>query len=108
MLRCIAPFLVCFCLAVTGCATTGADYVDSEQQQAEALSRWKGCLDRQSFKLQKAANSDQSEALMRACAGHRRDVLLTFPASMERQLDLLLRQRTHERALKNTLIKTGT
>jgi len=63
MLRCIAPILVLFCVVFLGCATSAKQDADAEQLQGEALSRWKGCLNRQTAKLQQAAVTEHSEQL---------------------------------------------
>lgn len=79
-------------LAIQGC-TYAPQTVDLEQKQG-VLERWNRCLQR--FESNAA----------HYCDGHRRDVLASYPAHMESQIDLLLRQKVNSKRA-STLMRTG-
>jgi len=105
MLRCVATIWVLSALALSGCANLNKPPPTAEQQQQEALVRWERCLDREATSPSAPNLIATSDLMMTSCEGHRRDVLMTFPASMERQLNQVLIQRTHEHALRAAALK---
>lgn len=86
-------FFLISCALLSGCANGRMTPIEVQQQQQIALGRWHNCLDRVSTQAVKDPLEITSNLITNICDGHRRDVLLTFPASMERQLDALLKER---------------
>ncbi|MFK8082563.1 MAG: hypothetical protein AB8B97_19970 [Granulosicoccus sp.] len=84
---CVAAILL-----VQGCSFT-AEIPDPEKQEA-VLERWNRCLQR----------FDNNTAHF--CDGHRRDVLATYPAHLENQIDYLLRQQIKSGNLRSVMKTT--
>ena len=90
----VATILVLSCTLLGGCSVLDKPSPElMQQQQQKALTRWQNCLNRISNQASDRPIEAASDLITDACEGHRRDVLLTFPASMERQLDALLMER---------------
>ena len=89
----IATVLLISSTLLGGCASMKGNPDELRAQQQEALARWHNCLDRVSDQASDEPVKVTSDMITSLCEGHRRDVLLTFPASMERQLDALLMER---------------
>ncbi|MFK7858709.1 MAG: hypothetical protein AB8B64_07810 [Granulosicoccus sp.] len=79
-------------LALQGCTFT-QQHPDPEEKHA-ALDRWNRCLQR--------FESDAAHF----CDGHRRDVLVTYPAHLETQVDSMLRKQISV-SKPQTMLKTG-
>jgi len=79
-------------LGLQGCSFT-PELPDPEEKHA-VLERWNRCLQR--FESNRA----------HFCDGHRRDVVATYPAYLEAQLDYLLRAQVQLATTRATL-KTG-
>lgn len=76
---------------------------DSEQLQKEAVARWQHCLNRHSGLPDAAGAQDFAREMQNRCEGHRRDVLMTFPATVEPQLDILLLEQTMKSVLNTSV-----
>lgn len=81
------------------------NHPSTEQVRQEALARWQRCIDSAASQPLSTAIRITSDMLDERCEGHRRDVLMAFPVSQEHQLDLLLRQRAHERILHSSAVR---
>jgi len=99
----VAILLLISAALTTGCANTGEPLPSAESLQRAALSRWQNCLDRELGHPDGLSSLSATKHLMNRCDGHRRDVLLSFPASMERQLDEALRERAQRMALQKSV-----
>jgi len=64
-----------------------------QQRQQEALARWHNCVSEASQKASGEPVEAAADIISNVCEGHRRDVLLSFPESMERELEALLMVR---------------
>ena len=78
---------------LSGCSNLYKTPPELKIQRQEALARWDSCLHRVSQKASEEPVKVTSDLITNICDGHRRDVLLSFPASMERQLDAELMER---------------
>ena len=98
--RVAAIFFISFTV-LSGCASLNKTPPELQQHRQEALARWNQCLQRASEKAVDEPIQVTSDLITGLCEGHRRDVLLTYPASMERELDaLLIRQGLRVTALR--------
>jgi len=94
--------LAVYLILASGCAIKPA--APDRVSQRAALERWSQCLER--FGTQYAGSLHAIRDTARsACDGHRRDVLATFPAHLENQVDTILSERT--RVFTARLVKTG-
>ena len=108
MLHRVVTIVLTSSLFLGGCANlTGQSPEHVELQQREALSRWKHCLERTGNLYSDIALSNVGNLVSEHCEGHRRDVLLVYPSSMEKELDLLLRQRSQHKLLKSAAAHLG-
>lgn len=90
-------------LFLSGCANImGPSPEYLEQQQQAALTRWNDCLDRTAAMPSNVAFVHADHMVEQHCEGYKRDVLMTFPASMEKEIEDILRQRSQSRMLNTT------
>ncbi len=94
--------LSCFAL-LSGCSSMNPLPLGAEQHQKEALARWHQCLDRHTGLPDTTQMRQAAHELQSRCEGHRRDVLMSFPATVEPQLDAILREQTLRSAFGETL-----
>jgi len=87
----VATLFFLSCAMLSGCSSLYKIPPEVEQEQQEALSRWHHCLNR--VKSSTEPLQITSDLITQVCEGQRRDVLLSFPPSVERQLDALLIER---------------
>lgn len=99
----LVPTLLITLMTLSACASVAP--IDTEEEQQQALLRWNRCLERNIGEMPEGF-VDGSESLERACDGHKRDVLMTYPPRMEKALDSYLVQRTRERAVKHMAIES--
>jgi len=81
-------------LLLSGCANLNPMPKESKQLQQDAIARWQQCLDRHAGKSDTSNLRIASKELRSRCEGHRRDVLMSFPATVEPQLNKLLLKHT--------------
>jgi len=89
----IATLLFISCTLISGCASMSNNSSAIQAQQQEALARWHNCVKQASSKASGEPVEAAADIISNTCEGHRRDVLLSFPESMERELDALLMVR---------------
>jgi len=89
---------------LSGCANMNPMPEASKQLQQDAIARWQGCLKRQAGTPKSKQIRDAANELRSRCEGHRRDVLMSFPASAGRRLNALLMEHTLRSALTNPVV----
>lgn len=80
-------------IIVSSCATQ-SQYEQESVQQA-AIARWSRCIDR--YALATGTSGTSFHTVNLTCDGHKRDVLLSFPAHLEDKIEQLLTERTLRR-----------
>lgn len=103
MLHRVVVLVLTSCVFSSGCANLMNQSVEHQElQRKEALTRWKGCLDRTQGLPSDMTLIKAQKMMAEHCEGHRRDVLLAFPATMEKELELVLRERSQRKVLQST------
>lgn len=82
-----------YVMLLSGCASLNPMPFGAEQLQQDALARWQQCLDRHRGAPQPTKVSEAASKLRSRCDGHRRDVLMSFPETLEPQLDAMLHEQ---------------
>jgi len=93
----------CLLVVLNGCANLRPVVNESAEQKA-ALERWHSCLQR--FDESTVKPPQLINALQKYCDGHRQDVVLTYPARLENEINDALSNHSKRHALK--LIKAST
>jgi hypothetical protein len=92
---CLKSIVAVTALIIVSSCATRSQY-EQETEQRAAIARWSQCIDR--YSLATGTSETSFHAFNHSCDGHKRDVLLSFPAHLEDRLEKLLT----ERALRRT------
>lgn len=68
--------------------------IDQEELQQAALTRWSDCIERNRDAPDRV-NRNLYKVVSARCEGHQRDVIATFPAHLENQIDVILSERSY-------------
>lgn len=101
----VGKLLLLTAVALTSACSSTHPPTNQEELQQAALSRWNGCIERHQV-LQDTAVIDLLKEANTRCEGHQRDVIATFPAHLENQVDSLLSQRSNNMA-KEQFLRSG-